>query len=677
MRVQSRGGIAAQDWEDEPFVPEKITHILSNKQRTTQSKEKNSSVSLYILYHGKQKEVVMVSKEKAGLKKRLAAAAALVLAVVAIVAFALYDFNTRIYYRQYNSQKENVAELAKQGRLMVEQRLQGYLDTLNALAEMLPEGELVTEENLKHLRNVVGPMDFDRLALSGPDGRMYTTASINADVADRPYFQQAMQGQGTISGVEHSRISANRVFVVAVPVWDDSGHVRGMLQGALSLDNWFDPYAGTRLENSSHVRVVDQDGNYLIGARGVSEDGFLAGDNLMTDLAAMNLSRTLEDISAELALDGGVQFHAGEHEIYMERTDVNGWMVVTAVCQSEVQTSVQTLLGSDLKLLMLKCGAAVVVLFLGLIGWILSAQTSLMRSEKELRSRLMADTLGFLVVDLQANRMVRGTESIIAPCTFDMAFDRVMADIVHKVVTPQYRQQLLDCFNSKHLMQHFRDGQREFVLEYQVKGRDGKLDWRQCSLHMDEDENGRQMAYLTFRNITETKRSELELRDRAEKDFLTGLDNRSYGREKIIVRLQKLEPGQQLAFMVLDLDNFKNLNDTLGHQSGDRALREVAQILRHHFREEDVVARLGGDEFMVLFRAPDSRERLENRLQQLMDKLHLQYEGSDKTVCITGSAGVAVAPDAGTALDVLYKKADAALYQVKQSKKGGFRICEN
>lgn len=118
-------------------------------------------------------------------------------------------------------------------------------------------------------------------------------------------------------------------------------------------------------------------------------------------------------------------------------------------------------------------------------------------------------------------------------------------------------------------------------------------------------------------------------------------------------------------------------NDTLGHQSGDRALREVAQILRHHFREEDVVARLGGDEFMVLFRAPDSRERLENRLQQLMDKLHLQYEGGEKTVCITGSAGVAVAPDAGTALDVLYKKADAALYQVKQSKKGGFRICES
>ena len=58
-------------------------------------------------------------------------------------------------------------------------------------------------------------------------------------------------------------------------------------------------------------------------------------------------------------------------------------------------------------------------------------------------------------------------------------------------------------------------------------------------------------------------------------------------------------------------------------------------------------------------------------------ELHLQYEGGGKTVCITGSAGVAVAPDAGTALDVLYKKADAALYQVKQSKKGGFRICEN
>lgn len=123
----------------------------------------------------------------------------------------------------------------------------------------------------------------------------------------------------------------------------------------------------------------------------------------------------------------------------------------------------------------------------------------------------------------------------------------------------------------------------------------------------------------------------------------------------------------------MDLDNFKKLNDTLGHQKGDQALQDVANILRQHFREYDIVCRLGGDEFMV-FVQNIPRNVIEKNIGSLLKKLMLTYEKEEKKVCITVSAGIYLIEETGHDFRELYQKADETLYRVKNSSKNGYRI---
>ena len=186
------------------------------------------------------------------------------------------------------------------------------------------------------------------------------------------------------------------------------------------------------------------------------------------------------------------------------------------------------------------------------------------------------------------------------------------------------------------------------------------------------------MAYFIFRNIDEKKQIEVTLKTKAERDSLTGLYNRSTATDliNVFLHMNTHSPTVNHAFIILDLDNFKVLNDTLLHKTGDKALQDVASILGNFFRREDVVCRLGGDEFVV-FLKNISFEVLEPKLQRLMEALRLTYSQDDKSVTISASAGVAISPANGTTFKELYTAADKALYQAKHAGKSCFRRAVN
>ena len=127
--------------------------------------------------------------------------------------------------------------------------------------------------------------------------------------------------------------------------------------------------------------------------------------------------------------------------------------------------------------------------------------------------------------------------------------------------------------------------------------------------------------------------------------------------------------------MILDIDNFKVLNDTLGHQIGDQALQDVAEILLRHFRSYDIVGRLGGDEFIV-FLKNIPQEAVCRNISSLLRKLSRTYEKGGKSVQITASAGIALISNPQKEFSEMYRMADEALYQVKKERKNGFRIYE-
>lgn len=167
--------------------------------------------------------------------------------------------------------------------------------------------------------------------------------------------------------------------------------------------------------------------------------------------------------------------------------------------------------------------------------------------------------------------------------------------------------------------------------------------------------------------VVERKRSEENLRFLAHHDGLTGLTNRSlfYDRLETALRSASRNEGR-LALLYLDVNDFKQINDTLGHEAGDELLIEMAQRLRDCTRGTDTVARMGGDEFTVLLTDVHGRESVENAIAKIREILSLPVAIGGKTVRVCCSIGSAVYPEDGETARLLFSKADAAMYASKR-----------
>ncbi|MDO9011600.1 MAG: EAL domain-containing protein [Gallionella sp.] len=187
--------------------------------------------------------------------------------------------------------------------------------------------------------------------------------------------------------------------------------------------------------------------------------------------------------------------------------------------------------------------------------------------------------------------------------------------------------------------------------------------------------SGRVTNYLAVKqDITEKKKAEERIERLAHFDQLTGLPNRSMlnARFKFALSLAQ-RSGEQLALMFLDLDRFKNINDTLGHAVGDQLLMEVARRLKATLRDEDTVSRLGGDEFIIVLPGIDANGAA-HVASKLLEAVSLSWQFEQHELIATPSIGIAIYPDDGKDFETLSKHADAAMYRVKQEGRNDFRF---
>ena len=163
-----------------------------------------------------------------------------------------------------------------------------------------------------------------------------------------------------------------------------------------------------------------------------------------------------------------------------------------------------------------------------------------------------------------------------------------------------------------------------------------------------------------------------QLRERSLHDALTGLANRSLFFDRVehaIARLGR-QGGEMIAVLFIDLDNFKKVNDTLGHARGDRLLALVAERLMKVVRGADTVARLGGDEFAVLLEAVTSADGPVVVAERALSLLSMPFELNGESVNVGASIGIAVQADGKTGTDAFIHEADAAMYEAKRAGKG-------
>ncbi|MBR0955665.1 bifunctional diguanylate cyclase/phosphodiesterase [Bradyrhizobium canariense] len=180
----------------------------------------------------------------------------------------------------------------------------------------------------------------------------------------------------------------------------------------------------------------------------------------------------------------------------------------------------------------------------------------------------------------------------------------------------------------------------------------------------------------TFEDITEWLEAQAKISHMARHDALTSLPNRVLFHEQLVQGLRRTSSGDQLAVLCLDLDHFKDINDSLGHPIGDALLKEVGRRLKATVSESDTVARLGGDEFAVVQIGRSEEAAARSLAGRLVEVISAPYEIDDHQIIIGVSIGISLSPQDGSNPDELLKNADLALYRAKADGRGTYRFFE-
>lgn len=234
-------------------------------------------------------------------------------------------------------------------------------------------------------------------------------------------------------------------------------------------------------------------------------------------------------------------------------------------------------------------------------------------------------------------------------------------------VDPGVRERFVSALERDHQVRDF---------ESRVRRRDGRIIWISENSRAVRDGDGRLMYYEgTVEDITERKAYEAQIAHHAQHDPLTGLPNRELMRDRLQQAIGVAQRhGRRLAVVFLDLDHFKDVNDTLGHVAGDALIRRVAERLVGCMRRSDTVARVGGDEFVVLSTEIDKPDAIPSLVQRILRQVVTPQQIEDREISVTCSIGVALYPEHGDDADALLKHADAAMYEAKRSGRNAFRV---
>jgi diguanylate cyclase (GGDEF)-like protein/PAS domain S-box-containing protein len=187
--------------------------------------------------------------------------------------------------------------------------------------------------------------------------------------------------------------------------------------------------------------------------------------------------------------------------------------------------------------------------------------------------------------------------------------------------------------------------------------------------------SGRPMLLATVRDITDRKAAEERVRYLAYYDALTGLPNRTLLQDRLEKALASARRRKdKLALLFLDLDRFKDINDSVGHSVGDLLLQEIGERLKTWGREQDTIARLGGDEFMIMVTEVRDATDAAVAAERLMDEMTAEFVVQGHSFSVNCSLGISIFPEHGADSETLIKNADAAMYSAKENGRNNFRF---
>lgn len=596
---------------------------------------------------------------------------------IIFISCTLFEFYRLTHQRIYDMQIEEMKNLSMQGCAVVEKKLEGLVNLLYGLTEHIKDEDIASNENVEYLKDFLDErkVGFQRMGIADKDGNALVTNGEVLKLDDKKYFRTCMEEKHGATEIRYSDLVEKQICVIAVPILNEAKEAVGVLYGVSEVD-FFQIYDNTVLEGkNTYIQIVDLDGNYI----GKNESTLIGKrDNIFDGIGSLESQVDVEEIQEKIQNNEQIYTEVTDGKsreiVYFTPLKLNDWCVVSVIDFSEIRKSVDYMLNHNVYLMVLKIVLAILLLFLLILYY--SSQES--KQVKKFNEKLLLDEEIMLIGAEKSGFIIMNYEMESKKLRF---INRKLGDLTF----PEEAQNLPEVFKgyfseNQELYQQLQrifenmqndQGKRDFLVSF-IK--DGKMIYLRIQLVTPVDEKGNIRQCI---GLIEDYTEKQEIRDKADRDPLTKLYNRNSSKERIeaLQKNSELKPGVVHAYVILDIDNFKVLNDTLGHQIGDQALQDIAEILQRHFRSYDVIGRLGGDEFMVFMKSIP-QEAVCRNISSLLKKLDKTYEKDGQSVQITASVGIALISDPETEIQEMYNRADQALYEAKKEGKNGFKIYE-
>ena len=555
---------------------------------------------------------------------------------------------------ELNNETTYISGMTTMGRQLVLEFMQRLTERSRNAGETLSGSDLQTDGSESFFKGEDRSTDTDARLIYSSDGTLFygehADAALFADVARKA----SACGCSAISDFVTGEDQIRRIGVAA-PFTAADGKIYAVvfLYGEPALNQMF---RDTKADNIGIINVVDENANIILSSK---TDSPWAGQKRIAS------EETVFPRNQLFSLIG-----TNDHKTYKacaRALGINDWLIVFTA--PEDQFAVQ--MDAAMVRLYLVCGiiAFCMVVLVGYGAYkVATGQAGLAIYKKRFMIATRQSARAAFEYNKRTDRLVLISESehIKFPTPYLTLME--MGALVHPQDRPVYYQAVTD-LRSRH----------KTAVAVRVKNFCGKEDYRWyhvTATRLTDKGEGQALTIGTIEDIDERETERLILHERATTDNMTGLSNRAETEKAVNEQLVRLGENDHAAFVLLDLDDFKDINDKFGHDCGDKALIFFAERLRATFRFGDILGRLGGDEFVVYMTLTAEKQVVERRLRDLMESLvSWQGCGQSGSLGLTCSIGVCMVGKSDS-FESIYKRADDALYQSKSRGKNRFTFID-
>lgn len=602
--------------------------------------------------------------------KKIAAAVAFVI-LMFLLTLSITGFIGKVRKNETAIADQTLLTAADNGVMLIQTIFDAYMSNIKNIAALYEKSEnLIAEDSLDLLHELALDSGYDRLAVDYPNGVTYTSDGNIFDISDFGYVDQIKSGESFITDVLTAKADGKDVISFITPLHDAAGVPIAALRLTMRTTSMADVIDLTLFNSEGYYHLIDQNGRYV--AAGESQNALLMEQNFFQAISVMEYDAgySAEDIQQSFATGeaGFCRYSSDGNKryAYCQPVGINNWVLMTIVPQEIIaKAEKQNIFFAIVMTAQLSAILLIIFAYIYLV-------------QRKVRKTAVLNDECFRALAEQTSKVIFewdfSSGKIVAMNNFKALFGREMVTknsaeeaLTIQMVHPE------DAEKFKCVFEQILSGKNIENVQFRVRHASGEYHWCQLSGVVVFDHRKKPYKAIgSLEDIHVQVTNEVQMKHKSETDQLTGIYNKSATEQRIRNFLSG-DP-KRCALMIIDIDNFKHVNDSLGHQFGDRVLVEFADILRPYASESAIVGRIGGDEFFLFFETYVEEDDIIHNAKRICHLFARDYVKENQSCSVSASIGISFFPRDGEDFETLYNRADVALYRTKALGKNNYVV---